>query len=269
MKLIDIIPNGNKIVEDSNQLFIASEDFFYKGLPILKDSLVYYDGTTIKVNILPSTVLSSSNMGLSKLKGQIREDDDGNLIINRESECPLEETEIQTGGVVFWHKNHFDSAGVFPKYFNARLRNNEPEIDYGGIVFSSIFYEFRIQDGVLLQFINTKPLEISLNDFIITIPENIEILKNNESYTLVPTEGIEYKGVYFDAGESLKLDSDGVLEGKTGKPFKAEAQNLNNNSIMTLELPRIYIYISPEGFLKARLYDSESQSRSFYQLRKL
>jgi len=63
MKLRDVIATGFKIAEGKSQLFIAEIDFDYNGLPILKDSLVYYDGKSeLRINMVEFALFKDKNL---------------------------------------------------------------------------------------------------------------------------------------------------------------------------------------------------------------
>ena len=68
MKLTDVLKRENKIVEGQYQLFIADNDFSYKGLPIIKDSLVLNNGKNkIVINMVRYIHLKNEfNNGLLK-----------------------------------------------------------------------------------------------------------------------------------------------------------------------------------------------------------
>lgn len=270
MRLTDVIKYGNQIVEGQEQLFIASEDLLFRGLPILKDALIFNNGKRLSVNILEAFALDSSHQDLYGLKGVLPKEENMYFIIDKNSSCMEEETKLLVSSIGYWHTNHFDKVESITKYLNSRIQNNEPELDYNGIKFSSTYYVFDIENEILIEFINTTSMDIPMGDIVITLPKLLNIHREKASYTLVPITGMEYQEVYFAAGEGLTLNSNGVLEGNTGKGFKAEARNLANNNITTIDLPsHKYINISPEGLLTTTLFDKESQNRINFQLRKI
>ena len=63
MKFTDIIRKDSEIREGRPELFIAENDFSFNGLPILKDSLVFYDGKhSINVNMMLLGIFQKSNV---------------------------------------------------------------------------------------------------------------------------------------------------------------------------------------------------------------
>lgn len=271
MKLTDLIKFDNQIIEGKKQLFIASQNFSFKGLPIIKDSLVTNNGKLLRVNILKTIfALDSSHSDLYDLNGVLPLEENMYYNVDKKSRCPNEEVKLDSASIGYWHTNHFDKVGSITQYLNSRIQKNEPELDYNGINFSSIFYVFDIDNERLIEFISTKSIDIHFGDVVITLPKFIEIHRERNSYTLVPIAGMEYYGIFFSSGEGLTLNDDGVLEGYTGKGFKAERINIATNDSEIVDLPsHQYISISPNGSMIIRLFDPELQLRQDYRILKV
>lgn len=265
MRLTNLIQRGNKIIEGEHQLFIASEDFKFRGLPILKDALVHNDDGIVSVNKL--SPLHRLDPSFNKFNGELTKE--GRFyVVDKVSDCLLEETKLDPRVVGFWHNNHFDKTEDLSNYFHSRIQHNEPELEFNNINFSSIFYDFDIDKESLTYFINTLPIKINLEHTSILLPKHLEINRNKNSYTLVPITGMEYHGIYFNAGEGLILNPDGILGGYIGKGFKAEVLNLvtKNSSVIDFSNSRPYLKIRPDGSKFTRLFYPEIQERQECQI---
>ena len=86
MKLTDIISKGNEIQDDQSCFFIAENDFSYKNLPILKNSLIFYGGKILNVNMMEFGVFQESNIP-KFINGKLPEDEKGNYLVEKCSNC--------------------------------------------------------------------------------------------------------------------------------------------------------------------------------------
>jgi hypothetical protein len=215
MKLTDIIPKSSEIREGDSQLFIAEKDFTFKGLSILKDSLVECDNEGISVNLIEFSVFQSKSVqGFSG--SRMSEDDTANYLIERCSTCKYEIEELDLGWRGIWHDDHFDkwesSINHLPNCL-ARVKER-PILEYSGITFSSLYYHFDMKAKTLDRFITMKPFGIEVKGEKIILPAYLEISLYKNRYTLTPLTTMEYQGKSYE-GVCYLLDdgtiSDGLL----------------------------------------------------------
>jgi hypothetical protein len=129
MKFSELLPIGNQIIEDSKQLFIASNDFSFNGLPILKDSLVHVDQEKISVNIMSMSALDAIYRETYGLNAILPKEDNMWYLVEKESGCAKEATKLPDDGECIWHKNHFDRYRSRSIYLNTRLKKANPHLN--------------------------------------------------------------------------------------------------------------------------------------------
>lgn len=203
MKIKELIPTGIQIIEGKSQYFISETDFMFKGIKILKDSLISNDGERIQVN--------HSGLGFFSSLIENRE-----LSFEKVSECDFELNKLESGRSYIWHNNHFDSGfnGDYSKYFD---RINElAKIEFGDITFSSFFYDFNYKKNILEYFISTKKNVLKVGTKAINLPENVVVSRiqgSSELYRLNSinkNEGFTYNNILFKEG---RIDERGNLIG--------------------------------------------------------
>jgi hypothetical protein len=226
MKLPEIIEKANEITLGSSMLFIASENFNYGQLPILKDSLVYYDDykKTIAVNMIEFGLFQKKHVETFKLKNALPEKD-RNYIVEKNSNCNLEVTTLDSLWRGIWHQNHFDN---WNKYFSDHINRikNEPSLQFSGITFSSLMYNYNIATNSLLYFINTRPYEYQTGNGKIVLPELIEIDISPTNHGLVSSVDIEYFDIKIEANSLFDFNNQtGILSCMTANEFEGEVVN--------------------------------------------
>ncbi len=103
MRLTDIIRCNHQITEGKSQLFIAETNFLYKGLPILKDSLVYFDGLSeIRVNMIGFGIFQEKNIP-DLISDYLPKDDDNNYLVEKVSNCKNEIYKLRSSARGIWH----------------------------------------------------------------------------------------------------------------------------------------------------------------------
>jgi len=219
MKLTDVLKRENKIVEGQYQLFIAANDFSFKGLPIIKDSLVLNNGKNkIVINMVRYVHLKNEfNNGLLKNRLPKNEHNKFKLLVEKCSSCDKEEMELKTGALGIWHNDHFDKwSGSFTDYMQ-RIRKSLV-LEYSSIKFSSLMYYFNTIDNSLEYFINTEPVIIERNGMPIYLPSDLEV--DIKGRTIIPLESMEYFDVLFRS--AIYWTKEGVIKGSSGREFKAK-----------------------------------------------
>lgn len=267
MNFSEVFQFDSKVVERATQLFIASSDINFNGLPILENSLISNDGKQISVNILQYGAFQSSNKEIYNLKNLLALDDEKLVFkVDKVSSCQNEGVSLDIGETGIWHINHFDDVtGSWSKYLYSRIQEKSVDLTYDGFVFSHIFYHFDYQSKELTSFINTKPVTINLGNVNVTLPEYLEIHKNKDCYTIVPLVDITYQVLQFAAGEALTLYFNGILEGKVSKPFKAKIINSTKLKLVTIN-DCSYVKITTDGLVYINLFDNDSKQKKEYNL---
>jgi hypothetical protein len=266
MKLSELLPREVPVIdEESEGLFIASKDFEYEGLPILKDSLVSDANGSISVNFIEGDRIP----GLPKEKLL--------YIMDKESNCPLATTRIPWIGENYWHEDHFDnylnindSLGFgLPEDSRKKMRLDylrsriieAPKLKFG-VEFSSVFYKFDKHHKFLVRFINTEPVDFGFdNDYKkIILPIHLEIehfhTKSSHIVEIRPLSEMEYCGINFsnydgEKDKNIELNLDGFVSGPVSKGFKAKARDIAdiwNYKLKTINIPDHHLVrVSPEG----------------------
>lgn len=220
MKLTEIIKKESFINENaSEQFFIAENDFEYKGLPILRDSLVYYNGRQeISVNTVLFGIFQESNYP-DLINEKLREENFKYKVENN-TNCEFAIKELNPGEMGLWHKDHFDEwKGSYSKSIDRITQ--APTLVYNGINFSSISYIFNAQNNSLTHFINVGPVELEVNNKKIFLPELLEISPNkNGGIHVTPIkETINYFN--YNLRSFLLLTKEGDLSGESADEFEA------------------------------------------------
>ncbi len=220
MQLTEIIKKASSIREDASiQFFIAEDNFEFKGLPILKDALVYYDGKNeITVNTALFGIFKESNY--PDLINDKLPEDKFNYLVENKSSCEFALNILKFGHTGIWHKDHFDDwKGSYSKYVDRITQG--PTLTYDGIKFSSISYIFNTQNNSLTHFINVGPIELKVNNKTIFLPELLEISKiENGGFNVTPIkETINYFN--FNLRSFLLLTKEGDLFGESASQFEA------------------------------------------------
>ena len=210
MKLTDIIPKQSSIIVGKTQFFIAANDFDYNGLPILKDSIVYYYSGNIKVNLIGFGIFQDSNIP-KLIAEKLPEDEHRNYIVEKCGLCKYEIEKLKSDWRGIWHNDHFDEwNGTIYDLPDVMLRVKEmPSLEFSGITFSSLYYTFNTNTRTLDFFINTKPLTLEIKGKKIILPAYLEIGVGKNSYDITPLETIEYQGELYKGW--CNLSEDGVL----------------------------------------------------------
>lgn len=218
MKLTDVISKESRIEEGNPKFFIAEKNFFINGFPILKDSLVSYDGKSkIEVNLHLLGHLQAINVP-KYISQTLPEDESHNVLVTKSSSCAKEMEKLPLSGWGLWHKDHFDEWTR--KFSDYGERISENPLEYSGITFSSIMYAFNAVTNSLEYFINLKPIELKIKDLFIPLPPFLEISKGSSDYTIIPLDTMEYFGVKLRG--VCGLDSNGIISGETVEEIKTQ-----------------------------------------------
>ncbi len=264
MKLTDIISKGNEIQDDQSCFFIAENDFSYKNLPILKNSLIFYGGKILNVNMMEFGVFQESNIP-KFINGKLPEDEKGNYLVEKCSNCDFEVEKLKSGWRGIWHDNHFDNwSGSYSDYIE-RIKTL-PFLEHSGIFFSSLMYRFNTLTNSLQHFINVEPIKLELHDKVIELPELLEISRNSTGYTIIP---LSNKMKYFDIQLHgfLSLSEDGILSGECAEEFDAEIFGKKNDEKITIS-KGFRVEISCKGTLEISLFNDAFHRIEKFQIRK-
>jgi hypothetical protein len=251
MKIKELIPSGIEIIEGKSQYFISEADIMFKGIKILKDSLILNDGERIQVN----------HSGLGFFSSLIEK----RFSIEKVSECDFELNELESGRSYIWHNNHFDPKfhGDYSKYFD---RINElAKLEFRDITFSSFFYDFNYKKNILEYFISTKKNVLKVGTNTINLPENVIVARNqgsSEVYWLISinkNEGFTYNNILFKEGRINEL---GNLIGDINESIsvflirdkKKEEIKLSKGVELIIE-PNNKIFIGSRLFLESSRHD--------------
>jgi hypothetical protein len=264
MKLTDIIRKGSEIQDGKSCFFIAENDFTYKNLSILENSLIYYDGKILKVNMINFGIFQESNIP-KFIDGKLPEDERLNYLVEKCSNCDFEVEKLKSGWRGIWHGNHFDEwSGSYSDYIE-RI-NILPSIKNSGITFSSIMYKFNTLTNSLVHFINVEPIKLELKNKSIELPELLEISRDSTHYTIIP---LSSKMKYFDIQLQgpLSLSEDGILSGECAEEFDAEI--FGNNKFKKITISEGFmVEISCNGNMEIGLFNDASHRIEKYQIRK-
>ncbi len=257
MVLTEIISKKSEISTGTAQFFIASEDFEFEGLPILKDSLVYYDGnSSVRVNMINFGIFQNGLISANLPKNGI------NYQVDRLTSCELEIDELGGGDKGIWHKDHFDYwQGDFDEYI-ARI-NNIPILEYSEISFSSLMYHFNPLTRTLVDFINVLPLKIELNQSSILLPANLYCISYPFTLYFPVNKTIKYFNVSLKS--YLTLKDTGVLQGANAEQFSA--QILGHSKLKTIHISKeTLLYISSDGKIEIDLFNANTNKVEKFQI---
>ena len=266
MYLTDVLRKQDSIVPSQEQLFIATNDFDFNGLPILKDAMVYYDGKNeIEVNRFIGGILQKSNVP-KLIMQQLPEDENGNYLVDKSSSnCQYEVHKIPSVSFIIWHNDHFDyTAERHPNSIISIMHYSE--IQFSGISFSSMYYSFSTKLNALTVFISTKPFELMIKDKTLKLPPFVQIVRNRiDSYYLTPLEKIEYFGVSLEG--LCRIDENGHLWGDSAEEFIADI--IGHKEINQITISKYgEIIISHNGILEIELYNDKTFRVERYVIRK-
>jgi hypothetical protein len=267
MELVNAIRKASGIVEGKPQLFIAQENFNYKGLPILKDSLVLYDGVgKIDVNMIYFGILQDSNVPV--MLDHILEPKNSLLkTLGTVSDCPKEMDEIDMLDTGIWHRDHFDEwNNSFAEYL-PRIESGV-NLEYKGTYFSSLMYSFNSAAGILTNFINVEPLTLDVNGNIVVLPSLLEIVfpnvpKKDETLypsALQPIGEMSYFG--YNMRGKLGIDNGGAVFGESAEEFEAKVFEHPKFEVITMTVGS-NIVILPDGTAGIRLKDQKHKVHHF------
>ena len=264
MKLTDAIYKKSEIQEGITQFFIADNDFSYNGLPILKDSLVYYNGDDkLQVNMTLLGIFQERNVPEYVLKNlPSHSDDDFLKIVERCSDCAFEIVELDTTWHGIWHHDHFDEwSGDFSVYLD-RIEQM-PSIEYSGITFSSLMYFFNPKTNSLSYFINTKPIKLSMNNQSIELPAFLE-MSLSKSGSIIPLKDFNYFGISF--GKTITLSENGVIIGRCENEFKAEIFGHDKHKQLIISKHQT-VEVDSEGRIYIKAFSDKSNKIEKYEIR--
>lgn len=261
------IRKASGIEEGKPQLFIAEENFSYKGLPILKDSLVLYDGEgKIDVNMIYFGILQDSNVPV--ILDKILEPKNSLIkTLGKVSDCPQEMDEIDMLDTGIWHGNHFDEWNNSFADFLPRIKSGV-NLEYNGTVFSSLMYSFNAVAGILTNFINVEPLTVDVNGNTLELLPMLEIVLPNEPKegethypsAIQPIKEMEYFG--YKLRDKLGIDKEGAVFGESAEEFEAKVYEHPKFETITMTVGA-NIVILPNGTAGIRLKDQKHKVHHF------
>lgn len=267
MEIRNAIRRATTIVEGTPQLFIAEENFSYKGLPILKDSLVLFDGVgKVDVNMIYFGILQDSNV--PTILDQILEPKNSLIkTLGSVSDCPQEMDEIDMLDTGIWHKDHFDEWNNSFAEFLPRIESGV-NLEYKGTYFSSLMYSFNSNVGVLTNFINVEPLSVDVNGNKLELPPLLEIVYPNEPKAgethypsaLQPIGEMDYFG--YKMRDKLGIDKEGAVFGESAEEFEAKVYEHPKFEVITMTVGS-NIVILPDGTAGIRLKDQKHKVHHF------
>ncbi len=271
MKLTEIIPKQGLIVSSKPQFFIAECNFDYNGLPILKDSLIYFDGKNkVKVNQFIFGIFQERNVP-NLISHQLPEDEEYNYIVDKFSSCQYEITKLPSGLSGTWHIDHFhitpSTIDRLPDLEN--IVKQTTDLKFSNISFSSLYYTYDANTNSLTSFISTKPFELTVKDKTIRLPEFIEVGQNEgankDLYFLRPLFKMDYFGVSFEG--DCRIDENGVFYGSCAKEFSAEI--FGNSEINKIVISKGFdVAISSDGVMEIELFNEKIHQIEKYKIRK-
>jgi hypothetical protein len=248
MQIGQLITRQDKIIVGKQQLFIAKKDFSFFGIPILKDSMVYYNGLgELRVNLILLGIFAEPYV--PKLVEKKLRADDNFYYVDKVSDCPLESNELDKGSWGVWHTDHFDCWNGSFEPFLDRIAGL-PVLEYKGICFSALMYNYNISRQTLDWFITADTSRLMTDDAAIEFPAGLEVSKypTLNCYDIVPIAGnTVYKNIELDG--LLYAGPDGVVSGITARDI---VFTNNHNGISTrTEIPKgIKVNITPSGEVK-------------------
>ncbi len=267
IELRNAIRRASGIVEGKPQLFIAEENFTYKGLPVLKDSLVLYDGEgRIDVNMVYFGIFQDSNVPV--MLDRILEPKNSLIkTLGRVSDCPQEMDEIDMLDTGIWHQDHFDEWNNSFAEFLPRIETGV-NLEYNGTYFSSLMYSFNSAVGVLTNFISVEPLSVDVNGNKLELPPLLEIVFPNipnEGETLYPSalqpiSEMSYFG--YSLRGKLGIDNEGAVFGECAEEFEAKVYEHPKFETITMTVGA-NIVILPDGTAGIRLKDQKHKVHHF------
>lgn len=267
MKIRNAIRRASDIEEGKPQLFIAEENFTYKGLPILKDSLVLFDGVgKVDVNMIYFGILQDSNV--PEILDNILEPKNSLIkTLDKVSECSQEMEEIDMLDTGIWHRDHFDEWNNSFKEFLPRIKSSV-NLEYKGTYFSSLMYSFNSKEEVLTNFINVEPVTIDVNGNQIILPSLLEIVYPNEPKAgethypsaIQPIELLDYFG--YKLRDKLGIDNEGAVFGECAEEFEAKVYDHPKFETITMTVGA-NIVILPDGTAGIRLKDQKHKVHHF------
>jgi hypothetical protein len=251
MKPTEIIRRDSVIVEGTPSFFIADKNFEFSGLPILKDSLVYCDGKRIKVNSVRFGIFQDSKGFDYVLEHPAQEN--GDYIFEKVSSCSRELNILPSGDLGLWHKDHFDIQDNDYSAILPRINSSE-KLNFGGVEFSSIMYEYDIENNCLVHFINTKAMQLIQNGNKIDIPEFFEIGYSQVGYTIIEIcNKLVHQNIKF--GGCLTLASNGEFYGDCAESFDVELEGRKDYVLTISEGSNITF--SASGIPSIKLYNED------------
>jgi len=266
MKPTDIIKKGTSIIDGKSTFFLAEKDFIYQGLPILKNSLIYYDGKShVKVNMIDFGIFQKSNIP-ELITDQLPEDDELNYLVDKSSTCDFEIIKLKRSWRGIWHDNHFDKwTGYFSDYIE-RIHQIQV-LEYSGISFSSLMYNFNTLNNSLDYFINVKPIKLQIGDKLIELPELLEVSFRNETDSdIIPiSKSLVYHGITLQG--ALFLSEQGILSGASAEEFDAEV--LGHTELKMIKISKgCKVYISSNGDTEIDLFSEKDHKTKQYKIMK-
>ena len=265
MKITDIVSRKSEIFADTSELFVAEKDFSFEGLPILKDSLVYYDRNRIYINMIEYGLFQKNNFP-AIIKAILPIGNKGNQMVEKCSTCEFEVEVLGSGLRGIWHQDHFDLwYGTFSDYFE-RI-NQIPVLVYSGISFSSLMYQFDISTKKLIHFINTEPFELELADKIVDLTGFLEISLGKTFHTIIPVLGeIDFCGIKLHGW--ITFSDDGFISGKSAQEFDAIIYGNENLNELKINEGKT-IEISNNGEMKTSLFNEKTQKAEKFNICKV
>lgn len=264
MKPNEIFKKASSLTLETPSLFLVERDFNFQELPILKGSLVYYDGNSINVNgIIPyklfdekqnPKLISTDNLD-SILKGN-------KFIFENVSDCILEENELFTVGGGIWHGDHFDKWNLDFKPFSHRIQN-EQNLFYRGIEFSAVMYVYNVQNAQLTHYLSPKPSTISNDNYSIELPGNVEIGFDNSGGVNIISLNDEITINDLTLLRTISINNNGELIGMLCSETNVKFLNYESKGVIVLRRG-VQIKMNSNGDVFT-LDPFETENRKSYQ----
>ncbi|MBW6481675.1 MAG: hypothetical protein K0B10_01315 [Vicingaceae bacterium] len=266
MKVTEIIKKGTYLQGGIRSLFIADKDFIYQGLPLLKNSLIYYNGkNAIQVNMVELALFQEANIP-ELITAKLHQDDKFNYLVDKCSNCESEITKLKANWFGIWHENHFDNwSGSFADYIE-RI-SESPVIEYSGITFSSLMYKYNTLTSSLDYFINVKPISLEIGNKLIKLPAFLEISREKTSYVIIPLrKTFEYHNFVLQGVSSLS--EEGILISESAEEFDVEIFGHNEFKNMIISKGN-KMYISSNGDVEIEIYNNKTNKIEKYRIDKV
>ncbi len=264
MKLTDIISKKSEIQEGIAQFFIAENDFSYHGLPILKNSLIFYDGDNdLRVNMIQFVLFGKSNAPKLVSEYLPKHSDNISRIVERCSDCEFEIDKLGIAWRGIWHQDHFDKWSGDFSIFLDRIEKI-PTLEFSGITFSSLMYNYSPHTNTLSYFINTKPLNISINNRSIEFPAFVEISLNKSGCSFFPLKDFYYFGIPFYGYTTFS--ENGTLNGSCSNDITVEILEYRNWEKLYIRKGK-NIEVEYDGKMFTRLYSDKSKESKKCEIR--